>query len=174
MKKVTYNKYSCVISGMSREMMKMDGRDSAECQNWEKKDIMVIIEIVVNENNAKNCTVLSSPIKMTKKRAEQRGWMESSRFSIFVLEREPLLSSFSANPTVGSVRDKKESCSTRRGLRVGTGFKEFPQTPRGRGFSLLGFYTLFKYRELIRIVWVNWMMNCSINHVLVCLRPEWP
>ena len=66
--KVTYNKYSCVISGMSREIMKMDGRDSAECQIWEKKDIMVIIEIVVNENNAKNCTVLSSPIKMTKKR----------------------------------------------------------------------------------------------------------
>ena len=61
MTKVTYNKYSCVISGMSREMMKMDGRDSAKCQNWEKKDIMVIIEIVVNENNAKNCTVLSSP-----------------------------------------------------------------------------------------------------------------
>ena len=31
--KVTYNKYSCFISGMSREMMKMNGRDSAECQN---------------------------------------------------------------------------------------------------------------------------------------------
>ena len=35
--KVTYNKYSCVISGMSREMMKMDGRDSAEYQIWEIK-----------------------------------------------------------------------------------------------------------------------------------------
>ena len=35
--KVTYNTYSCAISGMSREMMKMDSRDSAECQNWEKK-----------------------------------------------------------------------------------------------------------------------------------------
>ena len=44
--KVTYNTYSCAISGMSREMMKMDDRDSAECQNWEKKDIMVILEIV--------------------------------------------------------------------------------------------------------------------------------
>ena len=32
--KVTYNKYSCTIRGMSREMTKMDGRDSAECQNW--------------------------------------------------------------------------------------------------------------------------------------------
>ena len=30
--KVTYNMYSCAISGMSRESMKMDGRDSAECQ----------------------------------------------------------------------------------------------------------------------------------------------
>ena len=35
--KVTYNKYSCAISGMSREMMKMDGRDSAEYQIWEIK-----------------------------------------------------------------------------------------------------------------------------------------
>ena len=59
-KKITYNTYSCAISGMSIEMMKIDGRDSVECQNWEKKDIMVIIEIVVNENNAKNCTVMSS------------------------------------------------------------------------------------------------------------------
>ena len=49
------------------------------------------------------------------------------------------------DPTVGSLRDKMENCSTRRGLRVGTGFKEFPQTPRGRGFSLLGFYSFFKY-----------------------------
>ena len=32
--KVTYNKYSCTISGMSRDMMKMDVRDSAEYQIW--------------------------------------------------------------------------------------------------------------------------------------------
>ena len=55
-----------------------------------------------------------------------------------------LLSKISDDLTVGSLRDKKESCSTERGLRVGTGFREFPQTPRGRGFSLLGFYTSFK------------------------------
>ena len=42
MTKVTYNTYSCVMSGMGREMMKMDGRDSAACQNWEKKDIVGI------------------------------------------------------------------------------------------------------------------------------------
>ena len=34
-----------------------------------------------------------------------------------------ILSRISDNPTVGSLRDEKESCSTRRGLRVGTGFK---------------------------------------------------
>ena len=51
--KITYNKYSCTISGMSREMMKMDGRDSAECQNWEKKDIDGIIGFDLNDNNAK-------------------------------------------------------------------------------------------------------------------------
>ena len=44
-RKITYNTYSCAISGMSREMMKMDGRDRAECQNWEKKDIMVILNL---------------------------------------------------------------------------------------------------------------------------------
>ena len=40
--KVTYNTYSCAMSGMSREMMKMDGRDSAEYQIWVKKDIVGI------------------------------------------------------------------------------------------------------------------------------------
>ena len=59
-------------------------------------------------------------------------------------ERVFLLSRIVGDPTVGSFQDKKESCSTRRGLRVGTGIREFPQTLRGRGFSLLGFYALFK------------------------------
>ena len=42
MTKVTYNTYSCDMSGMSREMMTMDGRDSVECENWEKNDIVGI------------------------------------------------------------------------------------------------------------------------------------
>ena len=42
--KVTYNTYSSAISGMSREMMKMDNRDNAKCQNWEKNDKMVILD----------------------------------------------------------------------------------------------------------------------------------
>ena len=31
--KITYNAYSYAISGMSREMIKMDSRDRAECKN---------------------------------------------------------------------------------------------------------------------------------------------
>ena len=50
--KVTYNTYSCVISGMSREMMKIDGRDSVECQNCEN-DINVILEIVLSGKRQK-------------------------------------------------------------------------------------------------------------------------
>ena len=57
--KVTYNMYSCAISGMSREIMKMDGRDSAECQNWEKRDINVIFEKVFkSQKDKKTATVL--------------------------------------------------------------------------------------------------------------------
>ena len=44
--KVTYNMYSCAMSGLSRESMKIEGRDSAKCQNWEKKDMNVIFGIV--------------------------------------------------------------------------------------------------------------------------------
>ena len=49
--KVRYNMHSCAISGKSRETMKMDGRDSAECQNWEKKDVNVIFVIVKLEKD---------------------------------------------------------------------------------------------------------------------------
>ena len=57
---------------------------------------------------------------------EAAGW---GFFFNFFLEREPLLSKNTANPTVGRLRDKKEKCSTQRGLRMGTGFREFLQTP---------------------------------------------
>ena len=52
-KKVTCNMCSCVISGMSREMMKLDGRDSVECKNWERRDIDVIFKIL-NDNKMKS------------------------------------------------------------------------------------------------------------------------
>ena len=44
--KVTYKTYLGSISGMSREMMKMDDRYSADCQKWEKKNILGINGIV--------------------------------------------------------------------------------------------------------------------------------
>ena len=46
--KAAYNTYSYAISGMSRESKKMDGRDSAECKNWEKNDIIGINGIVLS------------------------------------------------------------------------------------------------------------------------------
>ena len=123
----------------------MDGRDSSECQNREKKDIDDIFEILNEDKDKSPNSGLLLPKDKTKtwKRGKnlQEGEIDISRER----EKEPLLSRFAGNPTVGSLRDKKESCSTRRGLRVGTGFEEFRQILRGRGISLLGFYSLFKY-----------------------------
>ena len=50
-------------------MMKMDGRDSAECQNWEKKDIYVIIEIDLNEEKDK--IVNSCPLPLSKRKRKR-------------------------------------------------------------------------------------------------------
>ena len=61
MTKATYNTYSCTISGMSREMMKMDDRDSAENQIWEKMDIMVIKEFEFKSQEDKITNSASSP-----------------------------------------------------------------------------------------------------------------
>ena len=43
----------------------------------------------------------------------------AGRLGGFKRERA-LLSKNTGDPTVGSLRDKKENCSTRRGFRVGT------------------------------------------------------
>ena len=44
-------------------MMKMDGRDSAECQNWEKKDINVIFGKFNEGKKTKFAIVLLLQIK---------------------------------------------------------------------------------------------------------------
>ena len=59
------------------------------------------------------------------------------------LEREHHLSKIPANQTVGFRRSKKESCSARRGLRVGTNLVEFRQLQEVGIFSYLC-YSLFK------------------------------
>ena len=71
---------------------------------------------------------------------------------IFYRESVFLLSRFLNDPTVGILWDKKESCSTRRGLRVGTRFSEFPQTRSGRGSPYFGFIlrlsTMLMFRSI--------------------------
>ena len=63
-----------------------------------------------------------------------------------------LLSKISGNRTVGFRRSKKGKRSTRSRLRMDPGFVEFPQTPRGRIFSLLEFYSHFKGFSMFRLV----------------------
>ena len=63
-----------------------------------------------------------------------------------------LLSRISGVRTVGSLRAKKQSGSTQRGLHVGSDFKEFRQTPGDRGFILFEFYTLFKCFMMFQLV----------------------
>ena len=53
----------------------------------------------------------------------------SSHFWVFSFRERNFSLKNTVNPTVGRLRDKKEKCSTRKGLRVGTGFREFLQTP---------------------------------------------
>ena len=67
---VNYNTYSCAISGMSREMMKMDGRYSVDCQNWEKRDKIGIFEIVKLE---KDKNENSSHLLQLNKREKRAG-----------------------------------------------------------------------------------------------------
>ena len=55
----------------------------------------------------------------------------------FLREKFYLLSSIPGDRTFGFRQDKKQSCSPRQGIPVGTGFGEFLQTPEGRGFLLL-------------------------------------
>ena len=66
-KKVTYNKYSCTISGMSRETMKMDGRNSAEYKIWKKRDIMVILEFDFKSLDDK---IVNSAVSLLKTQAK--------------------------------------------------------------------------------------------------------
>ena len=62
------------------------------------------------------------------------------RFRFLFLKRErPLLSKFTGDWTVGILWTKKESCSTRRGLRVDSGFKEFGKLREVGDLSYLGF-----------------------------------
>ena len=63
-----------------------------------------------------------------------------------------LLSRISGDPTVDGLRGKRENCSTRRGFRVGTRFREFLQTPLGRIFSLLEFIPILSVLRMFESI----------------------
>ena len=65
-------------------MMKMDGRDSAECQNWEKKDIDGIIGFDLNDNNAKIVnSIISYKLKMSQNVKTKTGEMQKFENGVF-------------------------------------------------------------------------------------------
>ena len=51
MTKVTYYMYSCDTCFNIREMMEMDGLDSAKCQKSRKKGQMEFMESLMNKTN---------------------------------------------------------------------------------------------------------------------------
>ena len=90
---------------------------------------MVILEFDFKSLNDKIVNSASSPsLSQEEKREKQNGRSSSFRLRGFLRERT-LLSRFVRDPTVSSFRYKRENCSTRRGLHVGTGFRKFLQTP---------------------------------------------
>ena len=106
----------------------------------------------LNDNRTKVQIVPSPTTKKGKrKRGKGRRCNEGPDW-VLVRERERLLSRFTGDPTVEILQAKKESCYTRRGLHVDSSFREFRQTPRGREFILLRFYTLFKCFMMFRLV----------------------
>ena len=72
-------------------------------------------------------------------------------FSNFFLEREPLLSRNTGDPTVGGLRGEKGKRSTRNRLRVDSDFSEFIQTPRGRISPYLSFIPILSVLRMFRL-----------------------
>ena len=72
--------------------MKMDDRDRAECQNWEKRDINVIFRKVFKSLNAKKGIVSSlTSLKSPKKRDFEPENLPWPFFLSFSLERKTSL-----------------------------------------------------------------------------------
>ena len=73
------------------------------------------------------------PVERGKSGGKRKG--RENREKEKMREKLLLLSSFPGDPAFGVRRSKRQSLSSRRELRLGTGIGEFRQTPRGRGFS---------------------------------------
>ena len=83
--------YSCTISGMSREMMKMDGRDSAEYQIWEWKDIMVILSLILSHKMTK-FQIVTFFIKSQERKTWEAKIGDAVAMELSFQERESLTS----------------------------------------------------------------------------------
>ena len=73
-------------------MMKMDGRDRAECQNWEKRDINVIFRKVLKSLEDKKLLQCFFSNKKGRKNREMQNFGPVAIFFFrFPLERETSL-----------------------------------------------------------------------------------
>ena len=98
---------------------------------------MELIQLLMRKRQNCNSVVFFKRAQNGQNRAV--GWTggAGAGFSYFFREREHLLSRIPADRIVCSRRSKKESCSTRRGLRVGTDLVEFRQLQEVGIFSYL-------------------------------------
>ena len=143
--KVTYNTYSCTISGMSRESMKMDGRDSVECQNWEKKDIIGIKGKDLNDNKTKHSIVfVFSNAKKGGKRELEQGRGRGFRNGVF------------------SVRESSFSLEI-RAIRLSAVFKTRREAAlRGEGFAWVpDLGSILKLREVEVSPYLGFILRLS-------------
>ena len=85
--KVTYKTYSCAMSGMSREMRKMDGRDSAEYQILEKRDIIGILGIFKSLEDKRSIGLVFFKKEKGEKREGKGGGLHRKLDPIFFRER---------------------------------------------------------------------------------------
>ena len=84
---------------------------------------MALIELLMRKK-----TKLQIVVFFFKKKGEnvqEEKWRCRKLGFVIFRERECILSRFPVNRTIDFRQSKKESCSTQRGLRVGTGFEEF-------------------------------------------------
>ena len=93
----------------------------------ERRDIDVINGKLNEEKDEIVHSVVFPNFKETKNGREPENEMQNVKmeFLIFKREKDLLLSRFLGDLTVEILRGKKESCSTHRGLRVGSDFEEF-------------------------------------------------
>ena len=111
----------------------MNGLDSAKCQKSRRGDINGIYGKFNEIRQKPNSVIFSKEAKIGSGRVVGC-WIH------FWREKELLLSRFAANRTVGSRRSKKQSRSTRRGLRVDTDLVEFRQLQEVEIFSYLVYF----------------------------------